>query len=295
MFAEIITIGDEMVLDPQNSAFPVPAQRKIGGLTIQETKLINYPYFVDIRPDGMNGDSSMLSGLNQVTMNWASPITVDAEKNKDRTVTRLLESSPDSWLSADTNIQPDFGAYGEMGFAPGTEKGRQLLGVAVEGRFTSYFAGKPSPILAEALKKKEEQQKAAAQAKDNTDEPEKDDLVVARQIDKSPESARIILFSSNSFVNDRIISIGSSVMRSNYLGPIQLITNSVDWSLEDRGLLSIRGRGNFARTLHPMARETRIFWEYLNYGLALLGLLLVWMSQKAMRKRATHHYLAILQ
>ena len=54
--------------------------RKIGGLTIQETKLINYPYFVYIRPDGMNGDSSMLSGLNQVTMNWASPITVDAER-----------------------------------------------------------------------------------------------------------------------------------------------------------------------------------------------------------------------
>ena len=60
--------------------------------------------------------------------------------------------------------------------------------------------------------------------------------MVARQIDKSPESARIILFSSNSFVNDRIISIGSSVMRSNYLGPIQLITNSVDWSLEDSGI-----------------------------------------------------------
>ncbi len=286
-----ITMADQMVLDPQNSAFPVPVQRQVGSFTVQETKLVSYPYFVDIRPDGMNRDNGMLSGLNQLTMNWASPISVDMDKNKERKVTRLLESSKDSWLSPSTNVQPDFSKYGELGFAPTGDKGKQLLGVVVEGRFTSYFAGKPSPLLAD--KDKEDGDKPGAKGKD-TDKDE-EQQIISRQIDKSPESARIILFSSNSFLNDSMLRIGSSVMRSSYLDPVQMIANSVDWSLEDRGLLSIRGRGHFSRTLVPMTRNVQFFWEYLNYGLALLGLLVVWLVRRTMRKRTKQYYLALLQ
>ena len=119
-----ITVGEEMVLDPQNSAFPVPVQRQVAGFAVQETQLVNYPYFIDIRPDGMNRDSGLLTGLNQLTMNWASPITVDAERNKDRKVIRLLESSKESWVSADTKIQPDFRTYGELGFPVGERPGQ---------------------------------------------------------------------------------------------------------------------------------------------------------------------------
>ncbi len=284
-----ITIEDKMVLDPQNSAFPIPVQRKVGGFTVQETHLINYPYFVDIRPDGMNQESGMLSGLNQLTMNWASPISIDKDKNKDRKVTKLLESSKDSWVSDSTNVQPNFATYGEQGFAPQGETGKQLLGVAVEGRFTSYFAGKPSPFPS-AKEKQDDKQNSADKGKDKA-KPQ----VFHRQIDKSPESARIILFSSNSFLNDQILSIGSSVMRSSYLAPVQLVANSADWSLEDRGLLSIRGRGHFSRTLLPMTRDVQLFWEYLNYGLALLGLVLVWLVRRTIRKRTKQHYLALLQ
>ena len=285
-----ISVGDKMVLDPRNSAFPVPVQRQVKGFTIQETQMVNYPYFVDIRPDAMNQDSGMLSGLNQLTMNWASPINVDMEINRERMVTKLLESSEDSWLSAATDIQPDFSTYGELGFAPGKEKGKQLLGVSVEGRFSSYFAGKPSPLLA-ADEPRDDQQ--AGQG--NSEEKAKKQQIISRQIDKSPESARIILFSSNSFLNDLILGIGSSVMHSSYLSPVQLMTNSVDWSLEDRGLLSIRGRGHFSRTLLPMTREVQFFWEYLNYGLALLGLVAVWLVRRSIRKRTKQHYLAVLQ
>ncbi len=285
-----ISIGEQMVLDPKNSAFPVPVQRNVGGYTVQETKLVNYPYFVDIRPDGMNSENGMLSGLNQLTMNWSSPIDVDMDKNKERKVTKLLESSADSWLSDSTNIQPNFSTYGELGFAQGSERGKQLLGVSVEGRFTSYFAGKPSPLLAD---KDNPGEKNDDSTKGQEQKPKPQ--IISRQIDKSPESARIILFSSNSFLNDTILGIGSSVLRSTYLGPVQLIANSVDWSLEDRGLLSIRGRGHFSRTLLPMTRDIQFFWEYLNYGLALLGLVLVWLVRRSMRKRTKQHYLALLQ
>ncbi|MDK9708078.1 MAG: Gldg family protein [Desulforhopalus sp.] len=286
-----IKIGEEMVLDPQNSAFPVPVQRQVGGFTVQETRLVNYPYFVDIRPDAMNQGSGLTVGLNQLTMNWAAPIEVDAEKNKERKVLRLLESSEKSWTSADTKIQPNFKAHGELGFAAGDSPGKRLLGVALEGQFASYFAGKPSPLLSAS----EEGEKGAKPPIPGKPPEEKKGPVIARQLDKSPESARIILFSSNTFLSDTVLGINSSVMRTAYLEPVQLIANTIDWSLEDRGLLAIRGRSHFSRPLLPMTRDLQLIVEYLNYGLAFFGLVGGWFIRRRVAKRMEKRHLALLQ
>ena len=290
-------IKEEMVLDPQNSAFPVPVQRQVAGFTVQETRLVNYPFFIDIRPSGMNREGGLLTGLGQLTMNWASPIEVDAEKNRERNVIRLLESSEKSWVSADTGIQPDFRAHGELGFPVGDDQGRRLLGVAVEGQFPSYFAGRPSPLLAgpDGGEEGEEEDHGHEHEAQQPGEEEKKPQIIARQIDKSPESARIILFSSNSFVSDTVLGIGSSVMRTSYLGPVQLMANAVDWSLEDRGLLTIRGRSHYSRPLVPMNRNMQLFLEYLNYGLAFLGLLVVWFFRNTLRHRKARRHLELLR
>ncbi len=279
-----VTIGDEVVLDTHNSPFPIPVQRTVRGFSIQETRLVKYPFFIDIRSDGMDADSGMMSGMNQLTMNWASPIEVDAGKSSGRTVTRLLESSSESWLSAETNIQPDFRKYGDLGFPVEQEQGKQLLAVAIEGSFTSYFTGKPSPLADDGT--------AGETGKETTKE---DKQVIIRQIDKSPESSRLILFASNSFLRDAILSISSGVRRSSSLEPVQMIENTVDWSLEDRGLLAIRGRSHFSRPLIPLTRDQQMFWEYLNYGAMLAGLFLVWVIKGFVNKRSEQRRMAILQ
>ncbi len=293
-----ITIGDTMVLDEQNSPFPVPMERRVGMFTVRETRLVNYPYFIDIRQDGMDRTSGLTSGINQVTMTWASPITVDGEKNGQRKVIRLLASSDRSWTSDSLDIQPDFQRYGELGFEVGDTLKSRLLGVMVEGRFDSAFAGKTSPLVREAGKKAAEKKKAAEAGAEDKDRKEdgtgKEEPVISRVIDRSPGSARIILFASNSFLTDTAMELMSSVLHSQYLAPAQLVANAVDWSLEDRDLLSIRGRGHFARTLMPMDRKSRMFWEYLNYGLALVGLGLIWLFRRLARQRAMARYRQIL-
>ncbi len=291
-----ITIQDSMVLDEQNSPFPVPMERQVGMFTVRETRLVNYPYFVDIRPDGMDRKSGLTAGIGQLTMTWASPVTVDAAKNKGRKVIRLLSSSDRSWTSDSLDIQPDFQRYGDLGFKVGDKPGSRLLGVVVEGRFASAFAGKPSPLVQEAEKKAKsaEKKKKDAGDKEADKNKKKEGPVISRVIERSPESARIILFASNSFLTDTAMELMSSVMHSQYLAPAQLMANAVDWSLEDRGLLSIRGRGHFARTLMPMDRRSRMFWEYLNYGLALVGLGLIWLFRRMAVKRAMARYERIL-
>jgi len=296
-----ISLAKSMVLDPQNAAFPIPVERQVGGYAVQETHLLNYPYFVDIRSDGMNRDNGLITGIDQLSMTWASPIGIDQEKNKERRVVRLLESSKGSWLSDALKIQPDFNRYGQTGFPQGQESGRQLLAVLVEGKFDSWFKGKVSPLVEEARKQQVDKQQAdkklLEQEKQDADQPNTGDdgqakpadqlpEVIGRVLDRSPDSARIILLASNTFLADASLELASGAGGTRYLNPLQLMANCIDWSLEDRDLLSIRGRGHFVRTLLPMGKEARMLWEYLNYGLAAIGLLTVWGIRRRVLARA---------
>jgi ABC-2 type transport system permease protein len=280
-----INLGHTLVLDPQNAAFPVPVERQAGGYSIRETHLINYPYFVDIRGDGMNRANGLITGIDQLSMTWASPIGIDQEKNKGRQVVRLLESSKGAWLSDSITIQPDFDRFGQEGFAQGESAGRQLLAVLVEGAFDSAFKGKTSPLIEEA--RKQQAEKKTEKQEDFPDDPAggKKSEVIGRVLERSADSARIILLASNTFLADTSLDLASGAGGARYLNPLQLVANCIDWSLEDRDLLSIRGRGHFARTLLPMSKEGRMLWEYINYGLAAFGLLTVWGLRRLVRAR----------
>ena len=104
-----------MVMDPQNVRFPVPVTRSVGSFKFQELRLLDYPYFSDVRGSGLNQDNAITSGLPQVTINWASPIQLEDEKQQGRQVTELLRSSPGSWLSSTTDIVPRMTESGGTG------------------------------------------------------------------------------------------------------------------------------------------------------------------------------------
>ena len=280
-----IALEAQMVLDPRNASFPIPVDRTVGTFVFRETRMVSYPYFSDIRGNGIVQEGGLTASVDQVTMTWPSPISVDEQKNLDRQVIRLLESSDQAWASDNMQIEPDFEIHGELGFPVGDQRGAQLLAVAIEGRFDSYFTDKPSPLLTH-----EDEEDAGAEPADSAGTQ----LVITRVIDRSPDTARIILFSSSSFLTDTMLDLATSGMGTRYLKPVQLMENAIDWSLEDRGLLAIRGRAHFSRTLDPLDREAQLFWETLNYGLALFSLLLIGFIHRQTNKRAALRYAAIL-
>ena len=75
-----------------------------------------------------------------------------------------------------------------------------------------------------------------------------------------------------------------------YSNTVQMMVNVVDWSLEDQSLLSIRSRGHFNRTLPPLLEEEQLVWEYLNYGMALLGIGVVFLVHRGRKRRADRMY-----
>lgn len=247
--------------------------------------MVPYPYFVDVRQKGMDQNSGITSGVSQVTVNWPSPVTLDEAKNKGRTVVKILNSGKDSWTSPNTDIQPDFEAHSPLGFAVGAEKGSKTIAVAVEGQFESYFKGKKPPTV-------DAQKKLYTRPEDQPkNDPNREVQVV---LDKSPTSSRIILFASNSFLSDEMLELASATQGTAMLSPITLISNSIDWSLGDRDLLSIRGRAHFGRMLLPLDGTLQLVFEYLNYGLALGGLFVAWVVRSIYASRARKRYKRIL-
>ena len=60
-------------------------------------------------------------------MCWASPISVDAEKNKLRQVVTLLKSTASSWLRTSADVQPYLQKYPNVGFPVEGDKAARPL------------------------------------------------------------------------------------------------------------------------------------------------------------------------
>ncbi|MFZ9583735.1 MAG: Gldg family protein [Pseudohongiellaceae bacterium] len=278
-----LVLDKQLVMDPQNAAFPIPVNRNLGGFTVQDWRMLDYPYFPDLREDGFDATSPLAADLPQLTLAWASPVTVDDMKLAGRSLVRLLSSSSGSWLSDSLDVMPALNPDGSSGFVPEGAQGAQTLAVVVSGQFSSAFAGKESPLQGST---------APAEGADPAATVPSD--AVSSVISKSADSARLILIASNDFLNDQILQLLGTAAQGQYENSLQFMANAVDWSLDDSGLLGIRSRGNFNRTLPPLEQGAQMFWEYFNYALAACALALVAVVQRRHRRARLARHAALL-
>lgn len=259
-----IDVQQSLVLDPQNAPFPVAVNRAVGGFSVQEMQALDYPFFVDVRADGMERANPATAELTAVTMAFASPVVLDEAKNAGRTTSVLLRSSEGSWLRTDLNVQPDTNVYPELGFPVEGEQKSHPLAVSVQGTFQSFFVGKPSPW-----------QPVETAEGQPAPTPSPTESQPVGLIEESPASARLIVLGSSEFVDDPILQLSQALSADRYLNNLLLAQNSVDWAVEDLDLLTIRARGDASRLLKPLQPGEETTWEIANYLIALLALLLV--------------------
>jgi ABC-2 type transport system permease protein len=289
--------GKGLVLDRQSGALPIPVQRDVGGVSVNELELANYPYIIDVRGRGLDPNSPVTANLGQLDVPWAAPLVIDARRNMGRKLSLLLRSSNDSWTSAANDLLPNYRSYPDLGFSAGRPLLSQPLAVMLEGEFDSAYRGKSSPLLSQPEPAAAVKPTAATTPGTGEDATPAAGApsTPASVIEHSPDSARLILVGSSALFSDQVAELLGEALGTRYLKPVEFAQNLVDWSLQDQGLMSIRGRGHFARTLVPMSRGQQQFWEYLNYALALGGLALVWALYRRRRRRLAVRHMKMLQ
>ena len=290
-----LSLESALVLDERAGALPIPVERSVGGFLVREIQLVDYPFILDVRDDGLNPDSPITNSLDQLYVPFASPVKVDAAKNAGRKVTWLLRSSPHSWTTTDANLVPNFRRYGHLGFPRGDKQGARTLAVMVEGRFDSAFKGRRSPLLAKQSADKAQGEKDQAREKAGSPAAK----ATGRGegvIEHSPDGARLILVGSGMLFTDETEALVSGALGTSYRKPALFAQNLVDWALEDQGLLALRGRdrSRFARTLEPLSPWRQRLWEYLDYALVLIGLGLVWLVHRRRRQQRLEAYRQLL-
>jgi ABC-2 type transport system permease protein len=268
-----ITVDTGLVMDAQNYPFPMVVNRTVGDFTVQEIQALDYPFFVDIYPDGMNTEHPALRSQPTVTLQWTSPLSITQNTLDGSTSEVLLYSTENAWIKPDTDILPNYELYPETGFSPGSSYQQYPLAAAVQGSFESFYKGKPSPLIAAPTAETE-----AAEA----------DLTasaasLAPVIEQSAGSARLVVVGGAAFMDDFVLQLSSRLSQDRLLNNLLFVQNLVDWSVEDLDLLNIRSRGTYTRVLQPMEATQQTTWEAANYVVAVLiplGIYLYWRQRR---------------
>ena len=234
-----IRFRNELVLDSQHGVLPIPSPRRVGTFVVRETKIVDYPYIIDVRGDGLNQDSVITSRLGQIYVPWSSPIDIDLSKYRNHKVTFLMKSSPESWVSNSQNILPDFNSYPNLGFPKDIDnQGSRNLAIMIEGEFKHG--------------------------------------VKNSRAGNDIQPGRLILIGSSSLFTDNFSDLMTQALRTEYRRPAQFAQNLVDWSIEDKKMLNVlRKHSHFTRTLETLGTQDKKFVEFINYISVLIGLFLI--------------------
>lgn len=193
--------------------------------------------------------------LPVLTFPWVSSVqkvTSPGAGNVDITV--LATSTPDSWReTGDIDLDPnqDF----KQKFEKAKDMGPFNLAMAIEGSFTSYFAGKD-----------------LSQIKGKDDQPAGEDLTQGF-IETSKKPGRMLVAGSSQMVLDPVVQIlaklhGARERAAN----LAFASNTVDWLTARQGLIEVRSKGVENPRLNIEDEGTR---QLLKYGNILAWPLLV--------------------
>jgi ABC-2 type transport system permease protein len=288
-----VKVGDQLVLEPkENEPLAIPGER-------QQVQLMReYPHFVRVAGERIS-DSMMTRNVEALILHWPSPIHLVGDGAADRQVVELLETTDQAWLQADTAILPDPARHPPTGFGPPAQpdpalgKPPYLLAVAITGTFDSAFkkpdeaaaaagARAPGEDLAAIVAGAAGGTNPAGEAIASTDQAA-GATPNGRLLERSPPDARLVVIGSSSFVSDEAMSISQGLSRQ-VANNVVLVQNVIDWAVADTELLSIRARGSVTRTLDDVDEDERDLWELGNYGIALAGLVLVFVIAHVRRK-----------
>ena len=236
----------------------------VGAGVNDQKKIRPWVYFPMVMPQV---NHPIAKDLNAIWLRFASSLDTVMAAGIKKTV--LLKSSPYSARLATPHIV----SLGKLYDPPPRRQFREAgipLAVLLEGKFSSVFKNRLSPkVGAENLKTKEESSQNQM-------------LVVA--------DGDIILNQFN-LVNPNIpkgapLPLGYDQYTNTQYGNKDFLVNTLDYMLDDKGLIAIRSRELKIRLLDlEQIKEERLYWQLLNTIVPLLLLILMALANTWWRRK----------
>jgi len=269
-----VKINTDLLMDARHERISIQSRQR--GFAI--TNLVNYPLFPNFTD--LNRDQVIVSDYQSLHFPFVSTIEAVAVKgDKPPKFTWLVRSSAHcrrqtKGYDIDPYKQYDFATFNEGPF---------IVAATITGHLQSYFASHELPGAAKKAAKadrkdgKKEGEKAAAgkgadqdgkkktadQEKDNPDSQLPPVEKLRQVLVKETDSGRLVVVGCDSFIKDDYLD---GLMASFFF-------NTVDWLLQDEGLISIRSRGLGNRPLKEIDPVWQRLVAYAN--ILLMPLLLI--------------------
>jgi len=245
--------GTTLVQDDRNSPFIVPVVERRGMLELQRLIDVQYPWFVRVTSSGL-AEHPTTSRLEQVVFYYPTALEVDEERTGELELTRLVQTSPDAWTDANTNVNPPGGTPDEIRkrwYRVPADTRQATLAVALAGSFESYYADHAPPGEEESAPEEDDaegtEEDALEEAESEEEEEEEEEPEAPRRsvLRESPPT-RLAVLSDAELFSEQF----SRIRREpEFEGNLQFALNLIDWALEDSDMIRIRSRGATARPL----------------------------------------------
>jgi gliding-associated putative ABC transporter substrate-binding component GldG len=233
-----VKLKNELILDRANAN----ASFQSGYYTIS----VPYPFWVKIIRENFSPDNPAVSQLESLVLPWASPLELAQEKPPGITVTELFKSSRASWVQKEVfDLSPK-----EEYFPAPADLQQRLMGVALSGKFKSFYAGKKVPAADEEKKTAS----APAQPQQQKDLPFK------------PESkeTRLIVVGNSRFITENF--------PAEFDGNRVFFQNIIDWVTIGDALIGIRSRESTDRPLRVISEQAKAAIRFINIlGVSILA------------------------
>ena len=76
-----VSVGTELILDPQNFDFPYPIEEQRGPYVVRRVEQIDYPYFPLVTTTGYEGGNLVFKGIKELIFPWANPVYLNAKED----------------------------------------------------------------------------------------------------------------------------------------------------------------------------------------------------------------------
>ena len=249
-----VRIDKTLLLDDRNQPLPIPQVRQTVFGAMQTWVMRPYPYLIAVRDQGLK-DRAVTAKLDAVGIYWGSPIETDNATRKGLQVTPILASSERSWTDDDAEKANRV----DYKVPPGARS--HAIADALQGRFESFFAGKPVPPV--------------------PGDSNRRDVALTR----SPDT-RMVVVGDAAFVSDLVARALGRQPGGLYAQNLGFLQNLIDWMTLDNDLVAIRTRAAGTHTIKRLSKRAAISFETIVDVIPILALLGVGLA-RAWRRRHT--------